>query len=229
MSGYKTAEEIKKHHIEVMGNELGLFYHALQNELAWLCLKWEEYVNLFGTKPSRIDLLNKAAGHFFRIVQDALWENSLLHIARLTDPPKTMGKENLTIRKLPQLIGDETLREKVSELVDVAVEKADFCRDWRNRHIAHKDLHLALDSSVAPLKSASRKKVKESLQSISDVLNEISKYFMGSITMFEGIICPDDATSLLHIIDDGLRAEKERRERLIGGNYSVEDCQTRDL
>lgn len=68
--------------VEVMGDDLGSLYHALWNELAWLYSKWEEYVELFGTKPSRIDLLNKAAGHFFRIVQDSLWEESLLHIAR---------------------------------------------------------------------------------------------------------------------------------------------------
>lgn len=135
MSGHRTADEVKRHHIEVMGDDLGSLYHALWNELAWLYSKWGEYVELFGTKPSRIDLVNKAAGHFFRIVQDSLWEDALLHIARLTDPPKSVGKENLTIRQLPQLIVKEPLKKNVSALVDVAVEKAEFCRDWRNRHI----------------------------------------------------------------------------------------------
>ena len=48
-----------------MGEPLGKLYHALSNELAWHCLKWGEYVELVGTKPSRIDLLNRAAGGFF--------------------------------------------------------------------------------------------------------------------------------------------------------------------
>jgi hypothetical protein len=127
-----------------MGEDLGRFYHALSNELAWLYLKWGEYEALFGTKPSRIDLINKAAGEFFRIIQDGLWEDALLHIARLTDSPRSVGKDNLSIRGLPALIEKPELRQTVQELVDVALQKTGFARDWRNRHIAHKDLKLAL-------------------------------------------------------------------------------------
>ena len=229
MSGHRTAEEVKRHHIEVMGDDLGSLYHAVWNELAWLYSKWGEYVELFGTKPSRIDLVNRAAGHFFRIVQDSLWEDALLHIARLTDPPKSVGKENLTIRKLPQLIVQEPLKTKVSELIDVAVEKAEFCRDWRNRHIAHKDLKLALSSGAEPLKPASRAKVKEALSSISDVLNALSNHYMDSTTMFEGVGNGGGAVSLLYVIDDGLRAEEERNERRKAGDYRAADYQLRDL
>jgi hypothetical protein len=39
----------------------------------------------------------------------ACGEATLLHIARLTDPPRTGGKDNLTINKLPNLIADATL------------------------------------------------------------------------------------------------------------------------
>ena len=229
MPGHRTAEEVRQHHIEVMGDELGSLYHALWNELAWLYSKWGEYVELFGTKPSRIELVNRAAGHFFRIVQDSLWEDALLHIARLTDPPKSVGKENLTIRKLPQLIVQEPLKKKVSELIDVAVEKAEFCRDWRNRHIAHKDLKLALSSGAEPLKPASRAKVKEALSSISDVLNALSNHYMDSTTMFDGVGNVGGAVSLLYVLDDGLRAEEERNERRKAGDYRAEDYQAGDL
>lgn len=229
MSRQRTSEEVKQHHIEVMGEDLGLLYHVLWNELSWLYLKWGEYVKLFGTKPSRIDLISRAAGHFFRIVQDSLWEDSLLHITRLTDHPESAGKKNLTIRRLPLLIDDHTLKEKVSRLVDVAVKKAEFCRDWRNRRIAHKDLGLALDAGVEPLKPASRAKIRESLNSISDVLNALSTHYMDSTTMFEGVGAPDDAVSLLYVLDDGLRAEAERKERIKAGTYRAEDYNARDL
>jgi hypothetical protein len=229
MSEYRTAEEVKRHHIEVMGHDLGSLYYALWNELAWLYSKWQEYVELFGTKPSRIDLINKAAGHFFRIVQDSLWEDTLLHIARLTDPSKSCGKDNLTIMKLSFLIEDETLKEKVSEIVNVAVKNAEFCRDWRNRRIAHKDLGLALSSGAEPLKPASRAKVKEALCSISNVMNALSNHYMDSTTMFEGVGGSDGAISLLYLLDDGLRAKEERNERRKSGNYRIEDYQARDL
>jgi hypothetical protein len=229
MSTHKTVDEVRKHHIEVMGEDLGSFYHALWNELAWLYSKWEEYVELFGTKPSRIDLINRAAGHFFRIVQDSLWEDSLLHIARLTDPPKTAGKENLTIKKLPDLVEEQKLKKQLSELIDIAVKNAEFCRDWRNRRIAHKDLGLALESGAEPLKSASRAQVKEALSSISSVLNALSTHYMDSTTMFEGIGGSGGAVSLLYVLDDGLRAEDERQGRRKAGDYRAEDYQARDL
>jgi len=229
MSRQETAEEVKQHHIEVMGRDLGTLYHALWNELAWLYWKWGEYVELFGTKPSRIDLINRAAGYFFRIVQDSLWDDSLLHISRLTDPPKSVGKKNLTICRLPLLIDDHTLKEKVSKLVDVAVKKSDFCRDWRHRCIAHKDLDLALGAGAEPLKPASRAKIKESLNSIADVLNELSLHYMKSETMFEGIDTSGGVVSLLYVLDNGLHAEDERKERIKAGTYRSEDYRARDL
>lgn len=229
MSRYRTAEEVKQRHIEVMGDDLGRLYYSLWNELAWVYSKWGEYAALFGAKPSRIDLLNDAAGHFFRIVQDSLWEDTLLHIARLTDPPKSAGKENLTIKRLPQVIGEKSLETRVLDLIDVAVDKTHFCRDWRNRRLAHRDLALALSSGAEPLVGASRVKVTEALESIDGVLNAVSNHYLDSTTMFEGIGGYGSAESLLYILDDGLRAEQERRERLKNGDYRAEDYPARDL
>ncbi len=231
MSDHRTAEEVKQYHVHVLGEDLGPLYHALWNELVWLYWKWEEYEELFGKKPSRIELINKAAGYFFRIVQDSLWEDTLLHITRLTDPPKSAGKENLTIRKLPDLIKHDALKKKVVYLIETSVEKTGFCRDWRNRHIAHKDMGLALNAEEAePLEPANRAKVKEALGSIADVMNAISNHYMGSTTMFEGVTAPPGgAVSLLYVLDDGLRAQKERRERRKAGDYRSEDYQARDL
>ena len=84
MAENRTAEEVKQNHIEHMGEELGSIFHALWNEVAWLHQKWDQYNILFGTKPSRINLMNETAPLFFRIVQDSLWEDTLLNIARLT-------------------------------------------------------------------------------------------------------------------------------------------------
>ncbi|MEA5114769.1 MAG: hypothetical protein VB050_12160 [Geobacteraceae bacterium] len=229
MSRERTAEEVKQHHFESMGDELGGLYHALWNELAWLHSKWKEYVDLFGTKPSRIELINKAAGHFFRIAQDSLWEGTILHIARLTDPPKSAGKENLTIRKLPNLIKDEKTKDNVSRLVEVAVENASFCRDWRNRHIAHKDFNLAVETGADPLMAASRAKIKLVLDSLSDVLDGVSLFNLDSSTCFDVITAGDGAVSLLYVLDDGLRADEERMKRIRESKHFPEDFQNRDL
>lgn len=229
MSRHRTADEVKQQHIEAMGVELGGLYHALWNELAWLNSKWTEYVELFGTKSSRIELLNRAAGHFFKVVQNSLWEDSILNIARLTDRPGSGSKENLTIQKLPGVITDEKTKGHVTRLIEMAIENASFCRDWRNRHIAHKDFNLALKTGAEPLKPASRAKVKQALVSLSDVLNAVSSCYMGSTTCFEVITTSDGAVSLLYVLDDGLRANEERMKRIKERKYLPEDYQARDL
>jgi AbiU2 len=99
MSSSRTASESKADHIARMGEGLGGVYDALWQEVAWIHSKWAEYVTLFGASPARIELMNQSAPSFFRTVQDSLWEGVLLHIARLTDPPKSKGKSNLSLRR----------------------------------------------------------------------------------------------------------------------------------
>ena len=106
MANFLTAEEQRQECIQQMGDTLGCQFHALWQEVAWLYSKWAEYLELFGTSPFRVELLNSAAPGFFRIVQDTLWEDTILHIARLTDRPESFGKANLTIRRLPGLVDD---------------------------------------------------------------------------------------------------------------------------
>lgn len=229
MSRNRTAEEVKQHYVEAMGKDLGSLYHALWNEVAWLYSKWMEYVELFGTKPSRIELLNKSASHFFRIVQDTLWEDCILHIARLTDPPKSAGKENLTIQRLPLLISNANIKQEVSQLIDIAITNVHFCRDWRNRRIAHKDLALAMETGAIPLVPASRAEIKQALDSISNALNAVSSHYIGSTTFFEGIPSSNGAFYLLHVLDDGLSAIDDRMERAKAGKYDGVDFRKRDL
>jgi hypothetical protein len=180
-----TAEDAKTRNIEKMGEALGNQYSALWQEVASLYTKWGEYVELFGTGPSRVDLLNQAAPAFFRLVQDSLWDDVLLHLARLTDPPQSVGKSNLTICNLLHLATHPRTQKTLPALVHAAVEKARFSRDWRNRRIAHRDLQLSLDGSASPLALASRQHVKDALSTIVAVLNEIEIVYMDSQTFFE--------------------------------------------
>jgi hypothetical protein len=210
-----------------MGDDLGEQYAALYGEFFLLRSNWAAYAELFGTRPERIDLLNQAAPVFFRMVQDTLLEVTLLHIARLTDPTKSgKEKENLTILNLPELISQPEIKEVVTNLTNIAVKKAEFCRDWRNRRIGHRDLDLYLDRSD-PLADASRKKVNEALAAIEAVLNKVYLRCTGSEIGF----CPrtSDVVTLLYILDDGLRAEDERSARFHRGEIRSEDCQPRDL
>ena len=49
-----TADEARNEYISKMGRELGEVYHHLWQEVASVHQKWDEYVELFGTKTTRI-------------------------------------------------------------------------------------------------------------------------------------------------------------------------------
>jgi hypothetical protein len=230
MSEHSTANDVKREHIEKLGDNLGPLFHELWNEVAWLYIKWEEYVELFGKTPSRIDLLNQSAPMFFRIVQDSLLENVLLNIARLTDLPKYLGnKSNISIQCLSGLV-DKEVQETISYQITDAIKKTDFCRDWRNRYIAHRDFKLVMSENAEPLKPASRAKVREALESIANVLNTISEYYMKKPTIgLNPIKRSNGAEYLLYIIDDGIKASADRQKRRKSGKYLPEDLVQRRL
>jgi hypothetical protein len=72
--------------------------------------------------------MNRSAGHFFRMVQDLLWESLMMHIARLTDKPKVFGRTNLTLHNLPELIPDAALKNKIESLCREATDRTQFAR-----------------------------------------------------------------------------------------------------
>lgn len=213
MSSFHTAEESKTLRIAAMGSELGPLYDAMWQQLAWLHHKWDQYVELYGTADTRLTILNEAAPMFFRVVQDTLWDDVLLHIARLTDSPQSMGKPNLSMRRFPGEIDHEPTKVHLQALVDVALTASEFCRNWRNRHIAHKDLALALNRAAIPLKPASRAKVTVAMQALDAVLNGVAHHYLDSETVFDQQGTAQRAMSLLYVLDDGIKAEKARKVR----------------
>jgi hypothetical protein len=222
MGADSTTEEVRQRYVDAMGRELGELHFTLWNECVLLHWKWEEYVALFGTKPERITLLNQAAPSFFHIIQDTLWDNILLHIARLIDPPQSLRKDNLTIRRLPSLVHKE-LTEDLELLLQACVAKCEFVRDWRNRWIAHRDLSLALQHpKAAPLAEASRQAVKDSLSSIAELLNAVELHYCGSTVVYE-LHPPGNAEALLYVLWYGIHAEEDQLELMKSRQFSMKD------
>ena len=222
-SSERTATQAKADHIAKMGNEIGTVYSALWQEVAWINKKWAQYVELFSTSPERIALLNRAAPSMIRTVQDTLWEDVLLHLARLTDPPKSMGKANLSVRHLAALLVGSPINTKAESLAAAALDACEFARDWRNRRLAHRDLDLALGQSVQPFAPASRAAVKASLTALEELLNAVSLHYLDSTTIFDLGPGGADAVSLLYLLRDGLQFRADRLARMKRGEHRPDD------
>jgi hypothetical protein len=216
-----TSAEDKQQYIAAMGERLGLQYEALWQDMAYLHLVWLEFRELFGIKESRVVLLNEAAGLFFRIVQDQLWEAVILQIAKLTDPPSSNGKSNLSIQSIPKLVDDPIFKKEINGLCERALTASSFARDLRNRHIAHRDLDLLLGDDARPLPEVSRLQVATALDALTAVMNAISRHYMQSDTTFRHVDRFRGAEHLLRVLNDGLTAEKARQQRFQDGDFSA--------
>jgi hypothetical protein len=202
---YETDDQRQAEHVRLMGEPLGIVFDALYVELVWLNVKWAEYIELFGTDRERVDLLNRAAPNFFGIIQQVLFEHIVLAVARLTDPVRSLGKENLTVRELPDLVRSE-IKGSVQKVVEDAKAQTEFCRQWRHQHIAHKDRALALELAHAnPLPDATRQKLRMALRSVADILNTVLEGYGCAPTSFEHTIpALGGAGSLLDVLDSGI-------------------------
>jgi hypothetical protein len=225
----RTADQTKANNIAKMGEAIGSVYTALWQEVAWIHKKWAQYVALFGTSPERIALLNKAAPSMFRTVQDTLWEAVVLHIARLTDPPRSAGKENLSVFNLANLLKENSIKTEVESLANAVKDSCEFARDWRNRRLAHKDLALALGDAAQPLALASRDDVNSALSTLGAYLNAVSQHYLDSTTLFEFTQGGDDAVGLLYVLRDGLQFEAERVAKLKSGELHYSDVKQEAL
>jgi hypothetical protein len=228
MDRYLSAEEVQKQHLDILGPNLGPVYDALYNDCLWLHVKWRQYVELYGAKQERVDLLNRAARIFFRITQDTLYHDTLLHLCRLTDQTgKGKNKTNLTVKRLPSLISDSALRGQIQTLVNEAVKATAFARDWRDRHIAHRDLALTLKKGAKPIATASRNDINQALQAVSHVLERIHHFYFESELRLARVTeaLANDAVSLLYVIREGLEAEEKRRQRIRERRIEPEDLQ----
>jgi hypothetical protein len=216
-----TAEELEKRNVGALGEALGKQYTALYNEVVILHLYWKEYLELFSTNQKRIDRMNQAAPGFFRMLQTELFQTNVLHIARLTDPPQSMGKDNLTLHNLPGLVDDKNLQNKLIGLLALAEQKTSFCREWRNRRFAHYALELALnESSATSLKAVTKETVEAGLKSLADVLNAIESHYFKSGTSFDAVVSLNGATKLLYVLGDGVKQQQKREEVIQRGEIS---------
>jgi hypothetical protein len=185
----------------------------------WLHWEWDEYVQLFGTNQRRLDLLNETAPALFTIVQECLWEAVLLHLARLTDPITVAGKETLTLHRLRPLV-KPPFRETVQQHLDDVTNKTKFARDWRNRHIGHRELSLALQDSAKPLEPASRQAVSEAIAAVAILLNAVESHYCQSEVAYKYSTPFGNAEALLHSLRAAQHAIAKRDRRFEEGDWN---------
>lgn len=194
----RSMDEVRSEYISSMGQELGASFYELYRKLVELHVLWQQYRQLFGSDPETVHLLNRTSGLFFKIVQDELWDSVLLGVSRMTDPPATGKKKNLTIQSLPPLISNTELQGEVQNLCDKALAAAEFAREHRNKRIAHQDDDYLSNRNSDPLSGISRALVEKMLAALRAVLNRLDLHFRDNTVMYEDFVDESGARLLVH-------------------------------
>jgi len=212
MATVRTGEQVTQHYIDRMGEPLGELFNALYVEVTWMHWRWHQQVALFSKTAVRLELLNEVAPFFFHIVQRTLFEDTLLSIARLIGSSQSYKHENLAIERLIPLVREGVLRNQVGRRVAAAKAAGAFAIEWRNRHIAHRDLARALGGQRAtPLPPVQREEIDTEIRALADLLNVIeSHYCENATTAYDHATLPGDAESLLHVMLQGRLRQNER-------------------
>jgi hypothetical protein len=87
--------------MEKMGPELGAQFAELWQRVVKVHVYWGEFIEMFGTKEARLDLMNDSAPAFFHMLRTELSDTILLQLTRMTDNPVVAEQKTLTIRNLP--------------------------------------------------------------------------------------------------------------------------------
>lgn len=185
--------------VESMGQELGVTFYQLHTRLIELHIVWQQYRQLFAGPADTIELLNRTACLFFKIVQDELWDSVLLGISRMTDPAKMKHNKNLTINALPPLIANNLqLRLKVEKLCQHAIQVSSFAREHRNKRIAHQDHECYANRKTSELSGISRKLIESMLKALRDTLNCIDGELRDTTVLYEQFVDESGARVLIN-------------------------------
>jgi len=214
---HKSSEESLRDDKAVLGPQYGAaFYHARQALWA-VSSYWDRYETLFGT-AERVAVLNDNSGEFWHAIQLSLFDHVLLGICRLTDPPQTGKRQNLTMSQLHQM-DPGPHKAELLRLVRRAERRAEFARSWRNKRIAHNDF----DQAVGPangLARATRNKVRDALIGIHDVLRWIMlRHFDGSLSLPE--LGDGGTNQMMRGLADGNAVRRARLDALRAGDFAA--------
>lgn len=179
----------------------GIFMWLCQ-ELASLHNEWQFYLAL-GTGEQSTHLLSELASGSFVIIEQSLRRDIATSICRLCDPPRTMGKLNLSL---------QTLAEKCQELDGLPELLKEFlgaCEpvlQYRHKLVAHRDLNTTLKQQDNPLAPIDRTQIETILDLAGRILNLVYRHFTNlELTFAPSLI--GGADTLLHWLSVAQKAK----------------------
>ena len=194
-----------------LGAELGeLFYHVKQ-DVFLLRSGWRTYRMFFGANKERVDMLNSISGPVAKVLEQTLFEATLLGLRRITDKPTYKGsKHTISIKSLSKHFSGSDLAT-MKRLVNQAENAASFARNWSSKKIAHSDFQYRTDAIA--LEPASRAKVEQAIDAVAKIVEWISSKKLDTHQLTHPISVAHDELWVLKHLYEGALVMKQKKAR----------------
>ncbi len=177
---------------------------ALHDYISEVHQEWKTLIELFGSGEVRANLLHRTANGFFDTVYQVLLRDVLLGIARLCDPLKTAGQDNLVLERLlqlPEVLAAEDLLATVTDQFAGVKAQAKPFREYRHKYLAHLDLL----TSVQALDDAAgfkREDVESMLAAIAKLFNMVDGPARDRYVLFDKVATVGGTGHLVVALED---------------------------
>jgi len=142
-------------------DELFEVIETFDNLLADLNGDWRLHKELFQL-PEHYALFANSAPMIWHMLRDALTDSVFMSIARLLDPPVSVGKENLSIARILQYVPPGLERDQLRQQYDELFELYNTAlRHWRNRRYCFGNLSSIPGKSTAVILKPSPRRNSE--------------------------------------------------------------------
>jgi AbiU2 len=200
-----------------LGEEFGTIYSALMIQFFEIELIWHEYKILFAHSQERIDLLNRTAPSFFKVVKNTFRDDIILRINRINDPKETNLRgtitPNLSVKRIANYINDTVIKLEFDLLVKQLTDSESDIRAIRNKYISHNDLAMRT-GKVDPLDGPSRRQIEGIIENLREIFRFIDEKFLDLDGGYPIDPYERGAQSLLRGLYDGVIHQNEHQEKL---------------
>jgi len=185
-----------------MVNEHKDLLNAIEREFIQLGYRWQLFCQLFDSGQKNVDLLNKSGSNVFQLLQKLIIDDVMMALCRLSDPDRSMGKENASIRnmlkKVSAELSDEDNREIDAKLSELK-EHMNKISILRNKAISHTDYEHALNTELLPRPTYDE--IENSMKAIERALNIITgKLYDYSSSYLPSMPYGHDGNKLLNVL-----------------------------
>lgn len=192
-----------------MAGEAADLYEGIRQDLIRLHVNWQIYKQLFATNDERYKTMNNTAPAFFQFIQDALVDNAVIAISRLTDSARHASLERL-VKALKNQVHHVFFAELEQDVSDLKAKCEDIRvhRDNRVAHMARSDSPPQGPTKLPPI---TRKMIEGAMADAAGLMNKIIGHFESANQVFEPVVY-GDAETLLFFLEKGFEATRPPKQ-----------------